>query len=137
MNRAALFIWGMFTESSQKTSYMIPDVLQNIPGITEHNFKLTKGIYFLFLKGELVYVGRSLNVYARIQQHVDERIKEFDHSFIQLVGSGISLSKLERQYIIAYSPKYNYEIKQGHCLRPEPMTMEQFRMEGKRISQLL
>ena len=36
----------------------------------------TCGIYFLFLRGACVYVGRSVKVYSRIEDHF--RAKEFD-----------------------------------------------------------
>lgn len=114
---------------------MLPEVLQNIPGIIEHDFKHTRGIYFLFHKDELVYVGRSWNVYARIQQHVNECEKVFDRSFVQLVPIGTSTARLERQYIRDLQPKYNYEAKGMRFY--VPISDDDFRAQAKIISRLL
>lgn len=58
------------------------------------------GVYFLIRGGEVVYVGQSVNVHARISQHKD---KKFDrYAFVPCDAD--SLDVLESLYI--------------HCLRP-------------------
>jgi hypothetical protein len=62
------------------------------------------GIYFLFDSDELVYVGQSVNVFARIGQHIG--YKEFTHwTFINC--NQHELDYLEVQYIWKFKPRLN------------------------------
>jgi len=58
------------------------------------------GVYFLIKSGQVVYVGQSVNVHARIASHTD---KDFD-AFAYVPCEQHMLDKLESLYI--------------HCLRP-------------------
>lgn len=63
------------------------------------------GVYFLFYKSKLVYVGQSHNIHARVLSHKPE--KRFDsYSFTTVTNSEARLS-LERDYINKYRPKLN------------------------------
>lgn len=64
-------------------------------------------IYFLFLLGELVYVGQSNNVHSAISRHRD---KEFDQVFIRKVDPGGDLELLEQACIVYFRPKYNKTV---------------------------
>ena len=61
-------------------------------------------VYFLFNKGELVYIGQSNNVYLRIGQHIKEGEKIFDEFRIYETDDYI---RLEAFLIGALRPKYN------------------------------
>lgn len=64
------------------------------------------GIYFLYDKGEVVYVGQGRNVRARIGAHITECLKFFDAiSFIACHRS--ELLDRERAFIRRLRPKYN------------------------------
>ena len=66
-------------------------------------WKRSPGVYFLLDQDEIVYVGQSVNVYARIAQHQD---KKFDrYAFISC--SVDALDKLESIYIHYLRPKLN------------------------------
>jgi len=61
------------------------------------------GIYFLKQKDEVVYVGQSINIHRRIEQHKD---KKFDnYSYIQC--SKDMLNCTEEAYILRFNPIYN------------------------------
>ena len=61
------------------------------------------GVYFLVLGDEVVYVGQSTNVHARIPNHAD---KEFDkYAFVPCDVD--LLNKLESLYIHVLRPKIN------------------------------
>lgn len=66
-------------------------------------------IYFLFLKGELVYVGCSKNVLARIGGHSSgtKHRKDFDSYTFVPVPEGTDMEDLERRYIAALRPSEN------------------------------
>jgi hypothetical protein len=64
-------------------------------------------IYFLFLLGELVYVGQSNNVHSAITRH---REKEFDQVFIRKVDQECDIDLLEQSCIVYFKPKYNKTV---------------------------
>lgn len=64
------------------------------------------GIYFLWHKGEVVYVGQAKNMRTRICDHIGDPLKTFD----AVSGFPCSLGRLgemERHYIERLVPKYN------------------------------
>jgi excinuclease UvrABC nuclease subunit len=71
------------------------------------------GIYFLLWMDEIVYVGQSVDVRTRIDQHTvgDERheVKNFNrYFFIQCEPE--ELNRLEAYYILKFRPKYNIAV---------------------------
>ncbi len=71
---------------------------------------LVRGIYFLYKKGKIVYVGQSRdNVIKRIYSHHDRREKDFDKfSFIRYIGyTDKQLDQAEKKLIVRHKPKYN------------------------------
>jgi hypothetical protein len=67
------------------------------------------GIYFLFSDDELVYIGKSLSIYARIGNHCADVEKQFNRVSIFLCSIE-ELDDLECKYILKYKPKYNKSI---------------------------
>lgn len=63
-------------------------------------------VYFLFSRGDVVYVGQSRTLRQRIEQHLSDRTKEFD-SVAYLRCHWNQLSEIENHYIRELSPKYN------------------------------
>jgi hypothetical protein len=74
------------------------------------HFKRTSGVYFLFLGIELVYVGQSWHVPARLADHLPgvngDELKTWDAYAVQEHEPEL-LIELERQFIAAFSPRYN------------------------------
>jgi hypothetical protein len=67
------------------------------------------GVYFLIKNSEIVYIGQSINIAARITSHKD---KDFDSvSYVTCKRSELDI--LESLYIIAYNPVLNGEVKAG------------------------
>lgn len=63
-------------------------------------------VYFLYRRDEVVYVGKSLTLTARINQHLDEDVKSFDSvAFVKCPFN--RLSAIEAHYIRLLAPKYN------------------------------
>ena len=68
-----------------------------------------KGIYFLYLDGRIVYIGKSDgNVFKRICDHFKDDSKKFDSfTFRKCYVSDKELLKIERDLIKQYNPIYN------------------------------
>lgn len=64
------------------------------------------GVYFLLWKGEVVYVGQSVNVDARVSLHRDEKRKRFD-SAVFIPFREQELDYYESAFMNAIRPKYN------------------------------
>lgn len=64
------------------------------------------GIYFLLDGDEVVYVGQSVNVYSRIEDHTDKRFDRY--AFIPCAVD--VLDRLESLYIHCLRPKLNGDI---------------------------
>jgi len=66
------------------------------------------GIYFLYFRNEIVYIGQSSCVMNRISTHYNDNIKIFDgFSIKRLSGSRQFRESIERKYILKHSPYYN------------------------------
>jgi len=66
------------------------------------------GIYFLFDREELVYIGKSWNCLLRVAEHTRKDAEKFFTSwnFIAVDGD-IEKNILERKLIQTHNPKYN------------------------------
>lgn len=65
------------------------------------------GIYFLIKDEKIVYVGQSINIQNRVQQH--RMIKDFDR-FTYVECKAEDLSKIEAMYINKLKPILNYNL---------------------------
>lgn len=74
------------------------------------------GIYFLVRQGEVVYVGQSINVHARVWQHKQAR-KDFD-AFAYVKCERDSLDALESLYIHTLRPRLNGTMCNDEMLAP-------------------
>lgn len=81
-------------------------VLQSASDIIARSGRISTkcGVYFLINDGRIVYVGKSINIAARIGQHASE--KEFD-SFAFILCGLDELDETERAYISAMKPPMN------------------------------
>ena len=71
------------------------------------------GVYILFMKNAVVYVGESINPYARVCTHIKSE-KKFD-SFRILYCKESRKRHWEKKLIESYLPKYN----KTHKIRPQ------------------
>lgn len=69
----------------------------------KRNF-LICGVYFLFEKDDIVYIGQSKNILTRINYHKQFKWDRF--SFVEM-KEGRRLRELEHKYISALKPKHN------------------------------
>ena len=67
------------------------------------SFKLV-GVYFLIQKGEIVYIGKTVNLFNRLLAHPCSG--KYDH--IRLIPCDKQkLSYYEKRWILRFAPKYN------------------------------
>ena len=72
----------------------------------EYNTYLPPCVYFLIDKSQIVYVGQSANLPARLHAHRME--KNFDRALYMPIDNG-RLAEIERFFIETLTPKYNRE----------------------------
>ena len=84
-----------------------------------NTWELATGVYFLIDSGRVVYVGQSVNVYARIASHHD---KVFD-SFAFIPCCKEMLDNLESLYIHILRPALNSNHQRG--VKYAPMSLDQ------------
>lgn len=80
------------------------------------------GVYALYLYGEIVYIGQSLNVFNRIDTHISEGIKKFD-SYKFFFCDSKRLDRFEERLIKRYTPHYN--IKHNPFPKSLPLKKEE------------
>ncbi len=66
------------------------------------------GVYFLFDKNELVYVGQSWNCLLRVAEHTKKDSAKYftKWNFIEIENEN-KRKQVERQYRREFTPKYN------------------------------
>lgn len=90
----------------QRNPYMTRAEVHALPRVRRDH---CIGVYFLFLDGECVYVGQSMTLHARVDQHL-RRIPFDSYSWIN-VPAGDALT-VERHYINLLRPEYNTKDKE-------------------------
>lgn len=64
------------------------------------------GVYFLLRGEQIVYVGRSDNIFTRIGTHVRNSRIDFDKVHT-VAATGLEQERLEQLYIAAFKPEFN------------------------------
>ena len=66
------------------------------------------GVYFLFNKNELVYIGQGWNCFLRVAEHTrKDSDKKFTHWNFILIENEKERKKVERSLRDIFKPKYN------------------------------
>lgn len=85
------------------------------------------GVYLLKDKGDIVYVGKSINIISRIKDHKREKLKRFDsYSIIKCETS--ELDNIEAQMIWHYQPVHNIDYISNKYVIKTPL---QKRLDGE------
>lgn len=90
----------------------VPGELRVVPGLRKPNvdMEIYCGVYFLCQDDEVVYVGQSNHVLARMVSHQKEGRKKFNRLYCIDVDLD-QLSFVERQWIDHLLPRYNADAK--------------------------
>jgi hypothetical protein len=90
--------------------------------------QLLCGIYFLCQGGEVVYVGQSITVAARVSSHASEGIKQFDSAWF-VPCEEWRLGCVEAHWIEVLRPRYNMDGIEA--LRRKAVEREQKRVNKR------
>jgi hypothetical protein len=85
--------------------YMTKSEIYSLPRVRREQ---CVGVYFLFLDGVCVYAGQSLNLHARVDQHLF-RVPFDSYSWINVPSE--KALEVERHYIRLLQPEYNVRDK--------------------------
>jgi hypothetical protein len=89
----------------------VPPALREIPGLADITDAARRtGIYFLCRDGVLLYVGQSINAYARVAEHT--KYREFDSAFF-LPWPADDLNRIEAALIRTLTPPLNGRLPNG------------------------
>lgn len=91
--------------------------IESIVGIKQLPVQTCSAVYFLCQTGKIIYVGKTINLSARIGWHSAE--KKFDSVFY-LPTQRKKLGSLERHFIRLFKPRMN-----GHTKKPIPKGLMQ------------
>lgn len=81
-------------------------ITNNVYEIPFSFVSIPSGIYFLYMRDELVYIGQSKYVGLRVSTHFMEGNKIFDKAYFMRVDIN-SLLEVEADLITKFKPKYN------------------------------
>jgi|GEM_PF-1168707 hypothetical protein len=94
-----------FLPSRRKTFPEAPAAIANVPNLERFvAMELLSCVYFLCLKGTVVYIGQSVELPQRIATHKKQKI--FDSVYFVAVPKAM-LDKVERHYIQTLKPRLN------------------------------
>lgn len=100
--------------------FLVPMALQSIETCP------FSGVYFLCAKGQVVYVGQSVNVTNRVGQHFGN--KTFDAAFFMRLPAS-DLDFVEGEFIRALEPKYNFGKQSGNLVAPSGIVWDERRAQ--------
>lgn len=93
---------------------MLPQVENNLLNLSERITPPSKGfyVYFLMLEGEVVYVGKTVNLYQRLGHHMTSE-KQFDSYHYITYDCAHDQSAAEIAYIVTFDPIHNKSTMDG------------------------
>lgn len=72
-------------------------------------YPIINGVYVLYSDGDVVYIGKSKNVFMRIIAHINDKGKNFDqYQIIECKEDELDIYK--RILINTYLPRYNKDL---------------------------
>ena len=83
----------------------------------DYKMPVISGVYILFYRTRVYYVGSSVNVHRRIKEHRDQRIIRFDKFFIHPVFNRDAFISNTREALLRTEKKYIEELKPRHNIR--------------------
>lgn len=103
-------------------------------GMRDMSWMLHPGVYVLLFRGEVVYVGQSMNAFGRIGDHTRNKI--FDRIFF-LRCRPKELLPFEAALIHEYKPRYNKDQNSNRVnLKDSPKEVRAYFGSERRFSKL-
>lgn len=101
--------------------------------VVKFSVESVRGVYHLVKKKEVVYVGKTDNIYSRISIHMNSFFGKFDEVEFYPVGDEVSdseLSLLEFKEYVKYKPKYNKQPPVNNKFKSEEFVRDAFQIKG-------
>lgn len=121
-------------------AYKLPRYRMTDVNTSQNNdFPNLPGIYFIFKREKIVYVGRSNNIRLRLAAHCSNRFYKTYMMAAYLVVNENIINDLEKQFIEKYEPPLNRIMYMGTpyhiTYTKEEKEFSQFRLECKLIGE--
>ena len=94
------------------------------------------GIYYLIQDDEIVYIGQSVCIMARISTHYTKKRKLFNRYIYTNVPLD-KLDELELKEIIKYSPKYNSDLPGNNTYASMGKLKAHFRVPEAKLESII
>lgn len=94
----------VISDSETKEACNVPHALSAVMGLREFRPDIFCGVYFLCLRGQVIYVGQSNNVVVRASSHKQD--KKFDRVLFLRVPLS-ALDEIEQKFIELLRPPLN------------------------------
>jgi hypothetical protein len=112
----------------------MPPALADIPGLVKYDGP-DPCVYFLCRDGEVVYVGQTLNIGARVRAH-RRGDKRFDTVYV-LRCAASEMRRMELEFIRQMKPEYNAQGTGRHHQADSPWDSMSPEQEEAALSQLV
>lgn len=99
------------------------------------NIENKSGIYFLYKDSKIVYIGQSIRLKRRVQNHLSIGIKDFDDCSVEYLPEERLLEE-ERKLINFYSPKYNGGLLETYSQKRDQVYQLRLTLEEKETLEL-
>lgn len=97
---------GIYDSIMENVEKVVNSDIFSLERLPKHSAYARCGIYILFKKDTVVYIGKSLNIRNRVFTHLSENKKDFDsYSVFECLECDIDL--IERGLIDKYLPVFN------------------------------
>ena len=106
---------------------LIPNIFSKVRKYSRNSYPAS-GIYALYLHDEIVYIGQSLNVFTRVDKHINEGVKDFDYFKVFLCHK-YKLDKFEKELIRQHKPHYNIAHNPKPKAKPVAVKEKKVRVE--------
>ncbi len=80
----------------------------------EDNLKI-QGVYFLIQNSNVVYIGKTIDMKARLFDHITNKKRKFDECYMYKVENKADMGILELIMIDKYKPRDNKADKHKGC----------------------
>ena len=99
-----------------------------------NQISIKKGIYFLYKNSQLVYIGKTKNLYQRLNDHLKNDNKIFDtYKFIEITNNETNIVEIETFFIQKFQPLYN-KLKKKKTKRNSKLEYKKYKNSQKNIN---
>lgn len=99
--------------------------------------KTLAGIYVLFNRSRVLYVGQSTNVFTRVATHLRDFNKDFDAYTLVAQFEGVDINDMEAEAIMALQPLQNSVLPSNSKFVSVPSLKTSYSVTEQEIEELI